>query len=152
LQTAVLQKIHQHSELVSGAVTGKTNKPVEPHNSELKNIKSELDRNTYFLKGLYESLVCGDISDDEYRELKKSYETRIASLKEQEKCLRDETYKRSLHETERAKVTENVSVLNTIADLSAEIIDTLIEKVFVYDDNRVEIQFKFTEETEGAAL
>ena len=45
--------------------------------TELTKVKSDAAKNSRFLKGLYESLVLGDISEIEYRELKSTYELRM---------------------------------------------------------------------------
>ena len=113
---------------------------------ELAAVKSELDRNTYFLKGLYESLINSDITDCEYKDMKSRYEAKIISLIEREKQLRDNAYIRVQNEKALSKAHKSVQTVSQISDLSADAIDKLIEKIHVYKDKRIKVKFHFMDE------
>jgi len=122
--------------------------------AELTQTRQELDRVGGFLKGLYESLVEGDITNAEYTDMKRNYENRIAALNERERQLYEEIRERFLRESALKKASDNLNNISVIGDLTAETIDALIEKILIFEDKRIEVTFKFadkTEETEGVA-
>jgi DNA invertase Pin-like site-specific DNA recombinase len=118
----------------------------EKTKAELAQTAQELNRVSGFLKGLYESLIEGDITNAEYGEMKRNYESCIAALSEREKQLRDEMRERSLRESELKKANENLDNLSVIGDLSVEVIDALIEKILLFKDKNIEVVFKFSDE------
>jgi hypothetical protein len=129
----------------------KTETDKEP--SELSGVRAELSRVSGFLKGLYESLVNGDLTQSEYADMKKSYEARIADLTERERRLTETARERHLNQIAVNKASATLSGVNLITDLTAEVVDALIEKILIFENKRVEIYFKFTDEverTEGA--
>jgi hypothetical protein len=117
--------------------------------AELTRTKQELDRTSGFLKGLYESLIEGDITNTEYAEMKQSYESRIATLNERANQLRGEIRERYLRESELKKALGNLDNVSVISGLTAEVMDTLIERILLFGDKSIEVTFKFTDETEG---
>jgi DNA invertase Pin-like site-specific DNA recombinase len=113
---------------------------------ELSSVQSEFDRNKRFLEGLYESLVSGDISDDEYKDMKSAYEIKIASLTEQIKRLREEILIRASQEAIFAEAHANMQRLEQVSDLTAEIVDRLVERITVCPNGRIEVKFSFLDE------
>ena len=113
---------------------------------ELAAVKTELDKNQVFLKGLYESLVLGDITDTEYRELKEGYETKIASLRRREKQLRDNAHRSIQQKSLLSKAHESVKTISQLSDLTAEVIDRAVEKIHICEDGRIRVKFRFMEE------
>ena len=116
--------------------------------SELRDVQTELDKNRGFFKGLYESLVNGDINDAEYKEMKSVYEMRISALAERKKQLRQATHDRIRQESECAKVSESMGALRHISDLTSDTVDRLIEKILVFEDKHIEVKFRFGEVAE----
>jgi len=113
--------------------------------SELQRLQSEIAKTSHFLKSLYESLISNDITHDEYRELKTGYEAKISDLTEKEKALRDGIVERIAKEAVFAKATANLKGIRQIADLTADSIDRLIDKILVFADKHIEVQFKFAD-------
>jgi len=114
--------------------------------SELAAAQSELDRNRRYLEGLYESLVSGDISDAEYKDMKAAYEAKVASLAARTKGLREEIQKRARLESSLSQAHASVRTITAISDLTAEMIDRLIERIVVYPDGRIYVKFSFLDE------
>ena len=141
---SVLMK--QAELLVEKSNTMSSDDSIYNPSNEIKRIHTEIDRNKRFLKGLYESLVTNIITDDEYSEMKKSYEIKLASLSGQEAQVRE----RIRISTESSLKTNNASSylsrLSCADDLTAEIMDALIEKIVVYDDMKLDFVFKFRDE------
>lgn len=109
-------------------------------------VRSELDKNQRFLKGLYESLVLGDITDSEYKEMKASYQAKVLSLTEREKQLRDDAHRLVRQESALSNAHESVQTVSQVSELTAEVIDRLVEKIHVYGDGRIAVKFRFLDE------
>ena len=114
--------------------------------AELTSAQSEFDRTKRFLEGLYESLVSGDISDAEYKDMKSAYEAKISSLTTRIKLLRERIHTRAREEAVLTAAHANVRRLEKVSDLTTDIIDRLVERITVSRDGRVEVKFSFWDE------
>jgi DNA invertase Pin-like site-specific DNA recombinase len=112
----------------------------------LKMIQIEIERNKLFLKGLYENLITNIITDDEYRDMKESYEAKLASLFEQETQERERIRRNIESDIKIESASSYLFSLSCADDLTAEIIDALVEKIIVYEDMRLEFTFRFKDE------
>ena len=115
----------------------------------LTQTRQELGRVSGFINGLYESLVSGDLTKDEYTDMKRRYKSQITVLTEREIQLRDEIRERYLHESAQKKAGDNLDKVSAISDLTAETIDALIEKILIFEDKHIDVTFKFMDETRG---
>jgi hypothetical protein len=112
----------------------------------IQEVQAEIGRNSFYLKGLYETLMSGDITDAEFRDMKADYETKIAALAAREKALRDAAYDRIRQATGRNKASGNIRALRGVSDLTAEIVANLVEKILVFSDKSVRVKFTFADE------
>ena len=143
LKEKIFNLLLNHEIVLSQAVTTET---TNDYNDELAGVKAELNKNQMFLKGLYESLIVGDITDFEYKEMKSGYETKIADLTAQEKQLRDNAHARIQQEKALSKAQASVQRIESVSDLTAEVIDRVVEKIVVHENNRIVVKFRFMEE------
>ena len=114
--------------------------------SELRNAQAELDRKAHFLKGLYESLMIGDITEDEYRDMKTSYEASIAALSGKVSLLRESARIQAYEAVKLDKDAGNLKAVRGVSTLTAEVLDKLVDRILVYEDKRIEVRFTFTDE------
>jgi len=114
--------------------------------NELAATQSELDRNRRYLEGLFESLVGGDISDAEYKDMKSAYESKIAALAERAKRLREEISIQAKREASLSQAHANVQKIEQVSDLTAEIIDKLVDRIQVCPNGRIGVKFSFLDE------
>jgi DNA invertase Pin-like site-specific DNA recombinase len=112
---------------------------------ELANAQSELDNNEHFFRSLYESLVCGDISETEYKELKKGYEEKMASLYELKVRLQDEAQKYAEQENKLSMVRGSIQKISGLPELDTEIVGSLIDKIYIYKGGLIRVKFSFME-------
>jgi DNA-directed RNA polymerase beta subunit len=106
--------------------------------AELTKAKADIGKNSRYLIGLYESLKEGDITETEYRELKSTYELRMASLEEQINTLQD-TIKASIRMEQALEKARNSALsLKTVADLTTDVIAQTIEKIIIHDRENIE--------------
>jgi DNA invertase Pin-like site-specific DNA recombinase len=145
LRTAVYEVLRKHAEafLDGGADT----EAQAAGGEELRAVRGEIDRAGGFLKGLYESLSVGDITLDEYREMKSAYEARVAKLTERERELREAARLAALESARRVKATDAYGALAAADGLTADVVDALIEGIAVFQGKRIEIAFKYADET-----
>ena len=112
----------------------------DAYKAELAKVKSDADKNSRYLKGLYESLKLGDISETEYRELKSTYELRMASLAEQEIALREKIQSSVQKEQALDKAKNSTLSLKTVADMTTEVIAQMVDKIVVLDKTRIDVK------------
>jgi hypothetical protein len=145
LKSEMLELLHKYEPHLAKVLSPSSGETTDADNSkkELASVQSEFDRNKRFLEGLYESLVGGDISDAEYKDMKSAYEIKAASLTERIKHLREVIHIRTSQEAIFAEAHANVQRLELVSDLTAEIIDRLVERITVYPGGRVEVKFTF---------
>jgi hypothetical protein len=110
-------------------------------------IQVAVEKSQQYLSGLYESLVLGVITESEYSDLKSNYETKIASLTEQEKNLRDSARHHTERKTELAKAQESITTIIGKSEWTAQAIDKLVEKIHVYKGGKIGVKFIFMEDT-----
>jgi DNA invertase Pin-like site-specific DNA recombinase len=148
LKTEILELLRKEAAVFADRRARQTAKSTnDKTQAELTQTRLELDRISGFLKGLYESLVSGDLTNGEYTELKQNYERKIAALTEREQRLRDELRERYLRESALKKAGDSLDSVSVIGDLTAATIDALIERILVFKDKHIEVTFKFSDET-----
>jgi hypothetical protein len=141
--------IQKHADAVIGkAIRLKKNKlAMEAGRTAIKSqlaaLRQELDRDRRLVKSLYESLVTGIITGDEYRQMRADYEERISN-----KINLAQELERRQNELE-AQVSEYIDLSDLIGgikgkeDITAVLIDRLIDKIEVFSDRRIEVTFTF---------
>ena len=119
--------------------------------TELKEVNRELCNTGRFIKSLYESLVNGIITQDEFSRLKQGYETRIETLtnRADELCARcsEIDARKAAHDG----YAEAVSASVNMGGLDERIVDALIEKIIVRSDKSFEIHYRFDAEIQKEA-
>lgn len=134
----------QKIELRSG--TGHSTEITDAERAEIREVQAGIERNSRYLKGLYESLVLGDFTDAEFKEMKADYEAKIAALTAKEKALRDAAYDRIRQVAGRTKASGSIRSLRDVSDLTAETVGSLVEKIRVFSDKSIKVKFTFTDE------
>ncbi len=116
------------------------------HEAELRSISQSLDKDGSMLKSLYESMVSGIITADEFVLMKADYEAKIEALTRQADMIRNNKYEtasqaaaiRNTHDAVNAALRDN--------KLTAEIISLLVDKILVNPDKSFEIVLNFQDE------
>jgi DNA invertase Pin-like site-specific DNA recombinase len=115
-------------------------------NNELAAVRYELDKNKQYFAGLYQSLMDGDISDTEYKDMKAAYEVKITSLTGRVKGLQETILDRAQREKELSQARMSVQRIEQASDLTAEIVDKLVEKIHIYPNKRIGVKFRFMDD------
>lgn len=151
LKAILLESFRKKAAKHCGVMALTTKLPQE--SSELYALRTELTRVTGYLKGLYESLVTGVLTQDEHADMKHGYETRIAELTAREQELMDAARERHMKQMTLDKASGALEAVAVIEDITVEVLDVLVDRIRVFEDKRVEISYKFTDavDTVGGA-
>ena len=148
LKEAVLELLNRQVEVLGiedNAQTPEQSAEQVMFKESLRQLQGEISRNSHFLTSLYESLVTNVITKDEYRELKTGYDVKIAGLTAKEKELRSKLVDIIAKDTALANASAHLGGLRQITDLTADYLDRLVDKILVFEDKHIEVQFKFTD-------
>jgi len=147
LNAAVLEKLLGNKSFITVMKTPSLdeNKTIDSdvYKNDLARVKSDIEKNSRFLKGLYESLVLGDISEAEYRELKNTYEIKMASLAEQESLLRGKILDSLNNEKAMEDARSSTISVESASDLTLEVITQTVESVTIHERERIEVTLRF---------
>ena len=111
----------------------------------------ELERYNRLLMSLYESLSDGIINKDEYMRLKQRYAEQSAEAEKQLLSLQDVLTDIQEHGSASLGWMNDFREHQNITALDRETVVALIDRIFIYDDKRVEIAFRWHDEYEWQA-
>ena len=123
---------------------------VEKIQARLTQKQEEIERCQKLLRSLYENLADGIIDKSEYQELKSTYQDRRSQAEEQAEFLRDEIG-RELDNSANNHWIEQFIKHRNITSLDRRIVVSLIERVLIFRDRRVEIVYRWYNEFEWQA-
>lgn len=137
--------------------------------SDIKRIKSEIENSTLLdnrkhlieknigkceeqlvikrklRKDSYEDWKLGNISEEEYNEYTKEYSSQIRRIEDN-----IDNYYKELKDLEQASMEsdwiDNFIKYQNINSLSRELIDSLIDNIYVYENKKIKIKFKYEDE------
>lgn len=148
LTASVFDMIQKHADAVIGkSIKLRKNQTVVEAGrtavkSELAAVRQEIDKDNRLLKSLYESLVTGIITSDEYRQMRSDYETRI----EGRITLTGELERRQTElETQIAEYCALSDIIGKVGKKAntAELVEKLINRIQVFSDRHIEVGFSF---------
>jgi DNA invertase Pin-like site-specific DNA recombinase len=111
--------------------------------SELTALKQDMDKDSRLLKSLYESLVSGVITTDEYKELREGYEKKIADGLKSVKELESRQKELEKQMSEYLELSDLIAKVKGCGDITAALIERLIERIRVFHDRSIEVEFRF---------
>ena len=123
---------------------------VQKIQARLAKKQEEIDRCQKLLRSLYENLADGIIDKNEYQELKSTYQDRRSQAEEQAEFLREEMG-RELDNSANNHWIEQFIKHRNITSLDRRIVVSLIERVLIFRDRRVEIVYRWYNEFEWQA-
>lgn len=122
--------------------------------------KSEIDKLERRKVQLYEDFIDGEICKEDYAAFKKNYDRQIAdieiiisNLERELENIYNENGKNQIDSgkwIDTFRQYRNINELDSTLELSRELIVKLIDKIIVYEDNRLEIIFRYMDEFEQA--
>lgn len=115
----------------------------------IANKEKEIDENREYRLKLYESMVDGMINHDEYVQLRQRYTHRIEEAELAVSQLKADLENVSAGLGNSGTWMDSFLKYHEITELSRDIVITLIDKIYIYEDKRIDIQFNFRNEFEG---
>ena len=123
---------------------------VQKADAQLVKKQEEISRYSRLNKTLYESLSDGLIDKEEYLELKSGYDMKIADAKAASEKLKEELEGLLQNRTGTSLWIERFKKYQNITELTRHIAVTLIERILVFEDSRIEIRFRYQYDYERA--
>jgi len=153
LKTAIIELLHKKSEAILGKFISieaptaiASGKAIE---KELKEIRSQLDKGGRMLKSLFESLASGLITNDEFIQMKSDYQAKNEVMTTRVNEIHSLQREADEQRKDYRDFAEAVSSVVSSNELTAEIINTLVEKILVRPNKSFEIYFNFGDEFMG---
>lgn len=121
-----------------------------------KRLFAEIERKSKYIasveakkKGLYDDLCDGLITKEDFRNFNESYTKEVDTARNAVKKLEDELL--SVDETDsRYAWIDKFKQYKNIESLDRQIILALVDKIYVYEDSRIEIIFNYSDEYAAA--
>jgi DNA invertase Pin-like site-specific DNA recombinase len=145
---ALLTAIQSHADVVlDNSVklrksSAKTDNMRDKAKNELAALRLAADKDGRMFKSLYESLVIGLITADEYKEMRENYESKM-----QKNLARAAELERNIGELDK-QISEYLELSDLISDadnagITAKVIDSLIGGIRFFADKRMEVDFLY---------
>ncbi len=122
---------------------------IERTQNEIKDLQSYISKNQNFLSSLYENLVGGIISPEEYQTMRDDYNSKISDAV---KRIDEIKAAQSANDREYARycdLTDGIADLMKNKKLTKALIEKLIDKIYLYKGRRIEIIYTFDDEFES---
>ena len=151
LKTYILTVLHKQAEAILGKyITLEQNaEKSDGYTVELREINQGLDKDGRMLKSLYESMVSGLITQDEFVQMKSRYEANIEALSIKADEIRNFKYEMATKATEYRDLADAVSAAIRDDALTAEITTRLVQEIRVSPDKTFDVTFLFRDEFKG---
>lgn len=141
-----IQNILDLAELMELTDTAKLQQAkVQKVQARLAKKQEEIDRCQKLLRSLYENLADGIIDKNEYQELKSAYQEKRSQAEEQAELLREEMSQELDRSANNTWIHQFVQHRN-IEVLDRKVVVSLIERILIYRDRRVEIVYRWHNE------
>ncbi len=113
--------------------------------NKIKNLEQKLNDVSMYIKNLYIDKVKGIITEKDFIELQKSFENeRQTYLKQKEELIKFTT-KKEVGKKDREKIKKLAKEFVSLEKPTKELLQQLIEKITISEENEITIYFKFKE-------
>lgn len=126
--------------------TAKERNLIDQYVAKVNYLTQELKKVNSRREGLFESFAEGILDEEDYQYAKKSYDEEYASLEKQ--LSEAKSRKKELDGVLTAN-NEWLQAMHKVEDateLDQDLVNALVKKVLIYEDNRVEVEFKFRDQ------
>lgn len=110
---------------------------------EISKLRQEMETNRGFLISLYENLVTGILTSDEYRSMKSDYEKKITAAVERMQQLQKQQAELEKQVNGYSRLAEKLAEVDGDTTLTARLVDLLIERITVNSPEDISIRFRF---------
>ena len=115
--------------------------------SKIARLEAKMERNTGYRKKAYEQFMDDVLSKEEYLELKQMYENENKQYQKELQKLKNTEQEQMAAVKDTEKWLENFSRRKlTVKHLTREVLVELIDRIYVYPNQKIDIYFKFVSE------
>ena len=114
--------------------------------ARISRLMQEISKTNARRQGLYEDYVSGMLDEGEYQYARKEYEDRAGRLNRELDEARKEMEQFQAVFSRDNRWLRKIRMADGAAELTDEIIGELVDEVRIFEDRRVEIVFKYTED------
>ena len=118
---------------------------------KITNRKQEIQRLRGIVRSLYENLVQGVLTKDEYFDYKEKYESRIADLSVEMEQLEDGLRTMDTQLEQHRALKQDAAQIKTDRALTGALIERLIDRIEVSHDKQITVRYRFQSEFETYA-
>lgn len=98
------------------------------------------------IRGLYENLVQNVLTSDDYFSFKSQYEAKITDAEQEVAALESRIHTMELQQKRQKGLSQDLCDIRKKPELTAALIDRLIERIEVSHDKQISVSFKFQSE------
>jgi hypothetical protein len=148
--SSLLTLLHKQSEAINGRYLSLcdagNSQAIEKEQAELREINKNLEKNGRMQRSLYENMVGGIITADEYKWMKADYTDRIERLSALADNIRNARRVQESKVEAFSNMKEAVSALIENNELTAGIVDRLVQRICVHPDKSFQINLLYNDE------
>ena len=122
---------------------------IETMKDRLKKLEQKIEKQKKLKKMAYEDWKLGNISEDEYKEYSISYTESIGKMQENIQHIQEELEKFNKNDNNSIWIDKFTKYKN-ITELSKEVVDELIDDIYVHEGKEITIKFKYEDEYQKA--
>lgn len=122
---------------------------IETMKDRLKNLEQKVEKQKTLKKMAYEDWKLGNITEEEYKEYSLSYTNSINKMQENIQNIQEELMKFKKNDDNAIWIDKFIQYKN-ITELSKEVVDELIEDIYVHEGKQITIKFKYEDEYKKA--
>lgn len=112
--------------------------------AEIETIKANIDKTERRKKRLYDDCADGILMQDDFRMMNNAYTEEIQKYKSAME-MRNAEMRTAMDSTTGTQWIETFTKQGNVEELDRRLIVTLIDKIFIYEDNKIEILFKYSD-------
>lgn len=105
--------------------------------------ETQIDKKRQYIHDVYEDYREGIVDKEEYLELKEAFRSAINALENEISALNEEIRNLSVEKADRVQSIEQFIQYRGFQELSRELLLRLVEKIRIFDKDRIEVVFKF---------
>ena len=122
---------------------------IETMKDRLQNLEKKIEKQKSMKKMAYEDWKLGNISEEEYKEYSLSYTNSISKMEVNIQNIHEELDKFSKND-DNAIWIDKFTKYKNITELSKEVVDELIDDIYVHEGKEITIKFKYEDEYQKA--
>lgn len=126
--------------------TAKEHNLIDQYVAKVNYLMQELKKVNSRREGLFESFAEGILDEADYQYAKKSYDEEYASLEKQLSEAKSRKKELDGVLTANNEWLQAIHKVEDATELDQDLVNALVKKVLIYEDNRVEVEFKFREQ------